>query len=283
MHLLFALDQRFESLAVVALTSYLLHHHFESVVLVTPADQRLFQLESVANSFGVPFEWQPIEYKASIYRLDRSIQPYFFCVEALQQLRAGRYLYVDADTLCVDELSSLEELPLDDAFPLAACSHGRPMPDRSLLLGLQSDYHYFNAGVLLFDSAALRKLITPAVVVEFYKQNRAICRFREQCALNGLLRGRVRFLPGQYNMLSWMRERHADGRWHNLSANPMAYCLPDVRERMAIAHFSAGAIPSNIPISNHEPVDSYWLYLRDGVSHQTTLPALMRFTKTNFV
>ena len=40
MHLLLALDQGFEQLAAVALTSYLLHQRFESVVLVTPDDQR---------------------------------------------------------------------------------------------------------------------------------------------------------------------------------------------------------------------------------------------------
>ena len=279
MHLLLALDQGFEPLASVALTSYLLHHRFESVVLVTPEEQRLLQLESVAASFGVPLECQFIDCKSPIYRLESSIQPYFFCIEALQQNRSGRYLYVDADTLCVDELSPLEDLPLDHEFPLAACSHGRPMPDRSLLLGLESHYHYFNAGVLLFDSVALAKLITPAAVVEFYRQNRAVCRFREQCALNGMMRGHVRFLPNQYNMLSWMRQRQADGRWHNVSANSMAYCLPDVREKMAIAHLSAGALPPNIPISSHESVDHYWLYLRDSLFRDTPLASLKRFSR----
>ena len=85
------------------------------------------------------------------------MQPYFPCIEALRQNRSGRYLCVDADTLCVASYRPLEDLPLDDEFPLAACSHGRPMPDRSLLLGLESHYHYFNAGVLLFDSVRLGK------------------------------------------------------------------------------------------------------------------------------
>ena len=62
MHLLLALDQGFEALGSVALTSYLLHHRFESVVLVTPEEQRLLQLfEAVAASFGVPLECQFID------------------------------------------------------------------------------------------------------------------------------------------------------------------------------------------------------------------------------
>ena len=167
MHLLLALDKGFESLAAVAIASYLSHHRFESVVLVTPADQRLDRLEAVAAVFDVPLDWQPIPDDAAIHRLPRDLQPYFYCIEALRQREPGRYLYVDADTFCVAGLESLEVLPLDDQTPLAACSHGRPMPDRSLVLGLDSPFHYFNAGVMLFDSATLAELVTPAAVVEY--------------------------------------------------------------------------------------------------------------------
>ena len=276
MHLLLALDRGFESLGSVALTSYLLHHRFESVVLVTPPGQRLLQLEAVAAGFGVPLVWQPIGSEAALHRLKPALQPYFFCIEALQQ-QPGRYLYVDADTLCVSELSALEDLPLDVSHPLAACSHGRPMPDRSLVLGLESPFHYFNAGVMLFDASALASRITPDALVDYYLKHRALCRFREQCALNGLLRGQVQFLPGQYNLLSWMRERQAQGRWHNVEANPMAYCLPDVRERMAIVHLSAGALPTQVESCRHERVDRYWLYVEQVLQQGKSLRELMSF------
>jgi len=277
MHLLLALDRGFEALGSVALTSYLLHHRFESVVLVTPSDQRLLQLEAVAEGFGVPLVLQQIGSEAALHRLEPALQPYFFCIEALQQPSPGRYLYVDADTLCVSELSALEDLPLDALHPLAACSHGRPMPDRSLVLGLESPFHYFNAGVMLFDASALASLITPAAVVDYYLKHRALCRFREQCSLNGLLRGQVQFLPGHYNLLSWMRERQAKGRWHDVAANSMAYCLRDVRERMAIVHLSAGALPTRVEPSRHERVDRYWLYLEQALQQGQQLVQLSRF------
>ena len=277
MHLLLALDQGFEALGSVALTSFLLHQRFESVVLVSPPDQQLPRLCAVAESFGVPLNWQPIKPHAALHCLEPSLQPYFFCIEALQQAQPGRYLYVDADTVCVNDLSALEDLPLDEAHPLAACSHGRPMPDRSLVLGLESPYHYFNAGVMLFDSAALATLISPAAVVEFYRKHRSLFRFREQCALNGLMRGRVQFLPGQYNLLSWMRKRNSSVEWQNLSANPMSYCLSDVRERMAIVHLSAGALPTRVPPVSHEPVDHYWLYLDNALSQGLPPVQLSRF------
>ena len=278
MHLVLVLDSGFEGLSVVALTSFLLHHDFESVVVVSPVGDPLHGLEQVAKQFGVPFRRQIIGAESILQSLPLEIRPYFFCIEALQQRQPGRYLYVDADTLCVSDLSALEDLPLDVSRPLAACSHGRPMPDRSLVLGLETQYHYFNAGVMLFDSAALLvNEITPAAVVDYYLKHRALCRFREQCALNGLMQGKVQFLPGQYNLLSWMRERQAQGRWHDVAANPMAYCLPDVRERMAIVHLSAGALPKQVDPSRHERVDCYWLYLEQALLQGQPLTQLSRF------
>ena len=152
------------------------------------------------------------------------------------------------------------------------------MADRSLLLGLESPFHYFNAGVMLFDASALASQITPTDVVDYYLKHRALCRFREQCSLNGLLRGKVQYLPGQYNLLSWMRERQAQGRWHDVVANSMAYCLPDVRERVAIVHLSAGALPTRVEPSRHERVDGYWLYLEQALQQGQPLAQLSRFT-----
>ena len=277
MHLLLALDQGFEALASVALTSFLLHHSFESVVVVAPQGHGMDKLAALAATFDVRLRLQPIPDDSALSSLPAAVRPYFFCIQALQQEEPGRYLYVDADTLCVSGLSALEDLPLDASHPLAACSHGRPMPDRSLVLRLETPYHYFNAGVMLFDSAALASQITPAAVVDYYLQHRALCRFREQCALNGLLRGQVQFLPGQYNLLSWMRERQAQGRWHNIAANPMVYCLPDVRERMAIVHLSAGALPMQVEASRHERVDRYWLYLDQALQQGQPLAQLSCF------
>ena len=277
MHLLLALDQGFEPLAAVALTSYLLHHRFSSLVLVTPADQRMHQLEGIAAAFECPCRHQPIATEAALHRLPADLQPYFFCIEALQQHEPGRYLYVDADTLCVAGLAALEQLPLGGTTPLAACSHGRPMPDRALVLGLEGPYHYFNAGILLFDSVLLNAVLRPEQVVDYYLQHQALCRFREQCSLNALLSGQVQFLPGQYNVLSWMRARQSSSPWHDVASNPMAYCLPDVRDKKAIVHLSAGAIPDRLPPERLEQPDRYWMKLQQDLSQQVSLPQLPRY------
>lgn len=273
LRLLLALDAGFEPLAAVALCSFLLHHRFERVVVVTPAGTPLQTLPDIAAQLQTPLQQLMISDAAACEQLDARVKPYFYCVEAIEQAchgslapDPGRYLYVDADTLCVRELSELARLPLSDEQPLAACSHGRPMLDRQLLLQLESPYHYFNAGILLFDARALAGHLSSAVVVDHFQANRALCRFREQCALNALLRGKVRYLPNQYNYLSWMRPRAAGGSWHQLTCNPMAYCLDHVREELAIAHLSAGAIPSRLKPESIESIDRYWLELQAWIA-----------------
>ena len=269
-----ALDANFEQLAAVALCSFLLHNQLQQVVVITPHATELEWLPNIAASFNTPMLQVPIHAQAACEQLPAAIKPYFYCIEAIDQVchgslatNPGRYLYIDADTLCIRELRELALLPLSAAQPLAACSHGRPMLDRQLLLELDSPYHYVNAGVLLFDAAPLASQLNSQAVVDYYTSNQAICRFREQCALNGLLRGKLRFLPNQYNYLSWMRPRAADGPWQQLAINPTAYCLPDVRKQLAIVHLSAGAIPSRLAPESLETVDHYWLALAKQLRH----------------
>lgn len=272
MHLLLALDSTYEQLASVAITSFLLHHKFESLVIVSPETNKFQLLEIISRAFEIPYHHYSITHDSPLYLLGSDVRPYFYCIEALNQEPPGRYLYVDADTLCVANLDILTSLELDADKPLAACSHGRPMPDRSLILGLRSAFHYFNAGVLLFESKYLKSILMPKIVVDYYLKNKVMCRFREQCALNALLSGKVKFIPNQYNLLSWMRARNAQHPWQDMSVNSMAYCLKHVRENLSIVHFSNGTLPDRIPSDRHERIDRYWLLLKKNLSNPSEMP-----------
>jgi lipopolysaccharide biosynthesis glycosyltransferase len=278
LRLVMALDAAFEAVAAVALSSFLLHHRFAVVQVLSPPGEQLPRLRRICERFRIPFEATTIPDRSPIRALPESLQPYFYCIDALDRLPGSdRVLYVDADTLCVGSLEELEHLPLSPELPFAACSHGRPMPDRQLILGLASPYHYFNAGVLLLEPEPLAALLCAEKVVRYFNLNRALCRFREQCALNALLRERVSFLPSQYNYLSWMRERRSESVWHDLRVNPMAYCLPDVRANLRIAHLSAGALPSKLPTARLEPLDHYWLRLARGLASGESPDSLPRY------
>ena len=59
------------------------------------------RLIALASAFHLPLRLQPIPERSALSELPDEVRPYFFCIEALQQDQPGRYLYVDADTLCV--------------------------------------------------------------------------------------------------------------------------------------------------------------------------------------
>ena len=46
---------------------------------------------------------------------------------------------------------------------------------------------------------------------------------------------------------------------------------------MAIVHLSAGALPTRVEQSRHEPVDRYWLYLEQALQQGQALAQLLRF------
>ena len=85
-------------------TSFLLHHNFESVVVVAPAADPMHRLREIATEFGAFFELQPINPVSVLQNLDREIRPYFFCIEALRQPKPGRYLYVDVTRFALARL-----------------------------------------------------------------------------------------------------------------------------------------------------------------------------------
>jgi len=90
--------------------------------------------------------------------------------------------------------------------------------------------------------------------------------------LNALLRSNVKFIPSQFNLLSWMRARNAKHPWQDISINSMAYCLQDVSKNMSIVHFSNGALPDRISSERHERVDQYWLLLEKNLSNPLKMP-----------
>lgn len=269
-----AFDIQYELIASVCMTSFLLHNDVRRVCIFTPNGLHPESLLGICRIFNVPCDNIVLSDDGPLCKLDTAVKPYFYCVEAIHFLSrhySGRFIYLDSDTLCCRPIPELSSLSLNSNTPIAACSHGRPMHDRSLLLELQTPYHYFNAGVLLFDCQLLAKVLDLSEVVEFYISNSAICRFREQCVLNYLLKNSIRFLPNQYNYLSWMRPRCRDSRWQQLDLNPYAYCLSDVRENLAIAHYSNGNLPTHLQNQPLEPIDRYWLMLLDKIN---TLPSI---------
>ena len=127
----------------------------------------------------------------------------------LNRFDALRALYMDTDTICRGDLTSLFEFDIDGALVGAAIEdYSRDVIDAASRHGLQPE-EYFNSGVLLFpmDNPALRPALDASIRLAEQEQERLM--FQDQCALNIAFRGQVRPLPRRYNFfLRPNRERN---------------------------------------------------------------------------
>lgn len=118
----------------------------------------------------------------------------------------GKFLYVDADTICRVDISVLGDFDLAGAA-VGMC--GEAPIDRCAdtavaeLLGDRARGWYFNSGFMLCDCAAWRKQRITERCLEFVGKHGA--EFWDQSALNYVLHGEIRELPLQFNRLANVR------------------------------------------------------------------------------
>jgi len=110
-----------------------------------------------------------------------------------------RLLYIDSDTLVINDLKEFFFLKIDE-YPVAAVTDA-DMPIRTDL-GIDNARNYFNSGVLLFNLPIWRKqkitVKTIKIINEFPEQ---IKNYPDQDALNMALRNNWLVLECKYNLM----------------------------------------------------------------------------------
>jgi lipopolysaccharide biosynthesis glycosyltransferase len=157
-----------------------------------------------------------------VHALPRSERPELAHLTAAMYLRlflpsmlspaVERFLYLDADTMCVGDLSPLWDLPMSGA-PVAAVRDGfaktlsdfdGPPPGAD---GLDPGAPYFNSGVLLVDVARWRAMRISEQCFDYLARHRGRLRFPDQDALNIAAYGNWLRLGREWNhMKSWRLE-----------------------------------------------------------------------------
>lgn len=263
-HVVYALDKAYENLAAISLESLLAHTPDLIIHLVVPCSGDYSLIRSICSRWHTVLHIHIIPECFQLELLPQTVQPYFYCIAAINLLKDIQQpvLYMDADTLCLQNIQTIFSLKLSDRWPLAAATHCRPMAERAITLNLSSVYTYYNAGVILFDPSIASSLLSINQFVELFLDEQPRLRFREQCIFNLLVDGKCKTLPNTYNLLSWMRKRNSCHPWHDPAVNLLASDLDWLRDNAIIAHLSAGAIPDHIEHSRLESFDHYWLYVQ---------------------
>jgi lipopolysaccharide biosynthesis glycosyltransferase len=166
-----------------------------------------------------------------------------------------RVLYLDVDTIVVDDLGPLWATDLGADVLGAVANVWEPWnAGYPASVGITGENAYFNSGVLLMDLAAMRAEDAAGAVVAYALEHKADLPWGDQTPLNVAFAGRWRALHPRYNamtsVLTFPQAVEAFGE----------QAVVEARERPAIRHFEGPSI--NKPWHVLCPAEDRRAYLR---------------------
>ncbi|WP_430610628.1 glycosyltransferase family 8 protein [Enterococcus sp. DIV0876] len=206
MNLLFAIDDRFSEQLKTTLYSIRQHTQQKEINVYVLQEQTLIKTEEL-HFFCQQFDMQyhPVVIgSGSIFKeapvSDRYPESIYYRLLAQNYLPKDleRILYLDADILCINDLTPLYQLPLGEAL-YAAASHAKLTEMTTVLnkvrLGNYESEGYFNSGVLLMNLQQLRSEVKESEIAAFIKKNQLNLFLPDQDILNGLYGERIIAVP----------------------------------------------------------------------------------------
>lgn len=122
---------------------------------------------------------------------------YRFLIPELFDKSIDSCLYLDCDTLVLDDLTDLFQQEIGAYNALVVEDEGSLTQIKRL--NLPKENNYFNAGVILFNLKELRKYDFKNECMNFYRNNKEIICLEDQDVLNSILNGKCKFIALRYN------------------------------------------------------------------------------------
>lgn len=145
-----------------------------------------------------------------------------------------KVLYLDADLLCINDITPLYETDVSD-YLYAACSHSRltnmtDVVNKVRLKNEEADA-YYNSGVLLMNLKSIRQQVNPQDIFDFIKNNKFNLLLPDQDILNGLYGHQIKHLPDEI----WNFDARKNRTYEMLSMGE--WDLTWVMQHTGILHF----------------------------------------------
>ena len=179
----------------------------------------------------------------------------------------SKVLYLDSDLIVKGDVAELFSVDLGDNLLAAVrdvdyCGNlnmkdGVRMRYTKEVLGMRQPYDYFQAGVLVLNTKAMRKLHPMEKWLEFASDDRYI--YNDQDILNAYCQGRVKYLDYDWNVMT-----DCFGRIGNVfSFAPCAIfdAFNDSRNHEKIVHYAGAQKPWKM--MGCDRFDLYWEYAKD--------------------
>ena len=196
-----------------------------------------------------------------------SVETYYrFLIQKLMP-HYDKVLYLDSDLIVKGDVSELFNVDLGDNLLAAVrdidflgnvnMQDGQRAKYTCEVLGMQDPYTYFQAGVLVLNTRAMRELHPIEKWLEFASDDRFI--YNDQDVLNAHCEGRVTYLPYDWNVMIDCANRIANVFSHAPAAVFDAF--NDSRGHEKIVHYAGFEKPWKM--TSCDRFELYWEYARD--------------------
>lgn len=208
MNLLFSIDNNFYRQLLTTLFSIHLNTAYKKIEVYVIFDEKFkyeAQLKKAINFFGMIFH--PVRIDSASFdnapTTDRYPTTVYYRLLAYKYLpkNLDRILYLDADILCINDLTKLYNIDLKD-YLYASAIHtnltGVTTVINKIRLQNFDSAGYFNSGVLLMNLDQIRKNIKPDEIYAYMQKH--ILLLPDQDVLNALYGQYIKPIPDQlYN------------------------------------------------------------------------------------
>lgn len=111
-----------------------------------------------------------------------------------------RILYLDCDTIIAGDISELDNIQFNGniAMGVKDCISGTYKQN----IGLDRNSSYINAGVILFDMNALRKVNINEEIEAYMNKYEKLINYADQDIFNGMFKGRIGTLNPKYDVMT---------------------------------------------------------------------------------
>ncbi|KRM89519.1 glycosyltransferase family 8 protein [Liquorilactobacillus vini] len=227
-NLLFSIDDRFAKQLKTLLFSIKLNtpdKEFHIFILQKKMHQQnKNEIQQFCNLLGIKCSWLMINKEKFHHapKTKRYPETIYYRLLAQNYLpkEVEKIIYLDADILCINDLSKLFQLEIDD-YLYAAASHSQLTNFTNVVnkvrLKMYEAEEYYNSGVLLINVPKARQEIKSNELEKFVEKNSATLLLPDQDILNSLYASKIYSIPDQiYNYdarKSLIYEMISSGDW----------------------------------------------------------------------
>jgi lipopolysaccharide biosynthesis glycosyltransferase len=180
----------------------------------------------------------------------------------------SKVLYIDSDTVVMNDISDLFDIDLADFYIAAVKDFS--LQNRKQILDIPEEYNYFNAGVMLMNLALFRTNRIQDKMIDFVIKNiskNEVLWFHDQDIFNAVLYDKILSLPYEYNVMSLLFKKEIN----NILNREDYKSIEFVKRNPIILHFTGNPKPWSY-FSFHPYKEEYFRYLSKTAWYDYEMP-----------